>query len=85
MHFAYDSATRKGYIGRSTNGTTITWATAGGNPGSGGSGYSLGGSSGDAIKFHFGSGSGGGSGTFKGYMRTGSNLLATVPTGYTAH
>ncbi len=85
LHFAYDSATRKGWIGKSTDGTTITWATAGGNPGSGGSGYSLGGSDGDKVLFSFGSGSGGGSGTFKGYIRTGGNVLATVPTGFTAH
>ena len=85
VHFAYDSATRKAWIGISNDGSSITWATAGGNPGSGGSGYSLGGSNGEAVKFSFGSGSGGGSGTFKGYIRTGDNLLATVPTGFTAH
>ena len=85
LHFAYDSATRKGWVGKSDDGSSITWATAGGDPGNSGAGYSLGGSNGEAVKFSFGSGSGGGSGTFKGYIRTGSNLLATVPTGFTAH
>ena len=87
VHFAYDSSARKGWIGISTNGTTITWASAGGDPGSGGSGYSLGGSSGEAIKFSFGSGSGGGSGPFKGYIRTGDNLVSqdNIPSGFEAH
>ena len=84
MHYAYDSTARKGWIGHSADGSSITWATAGGNPETG-NGYDLGGSAGGDIVFWFGAGSGGGSGTIKGYFRVGSDVLGTVPTGFTAH
>ena len=84
MHYAYDSTARKGWIGISTDGSSITWATAGGTPESG-NGYDLGGSAGGDIVFWFGAGSSGGSGSIKGYFRVGDDVLGTVPTGFTAH
>ena len=89
FHYAYNSTSRKCWVGISADGTgTVTWSNGGApasNVGTAGNGHDLGGSSGGAIVFNFGSGSSGGSGTSKGFFRTGPNILGTVPTGFTAH
>ena len=81
IHFAYNSTTRKAWIGTSDDGTSIGWSTVGGVPGVG-TGYNLGGSSGGAIVFAFGGTSNVTTSQFKGYFRTGNRILGTAPAGY---
>ena len=89
FHYAYNSTSRKCWVGISADGTgTVTWSAGGApasNVGTAGNGHDLSGSAGGDIVFNFGSGSSGGSGTSKGFFRTGGNILGTVPTGFQKH
>ena len=81
IHYAYNSTTRKAWIGTSDDGTSIGWSTVGGVPGVG-TGYNLGGSAGGDIVFAFGGSSNVTTSQFKGYFRTGNRILGTAPAGY---
>jgi len=89
FHYAYNSNSRKCWVGRSEDGTgTIGWSNGGApasNVGTAGSGHDLGGSADGDIVFNFGSGSSGGSGTSKGFFRIGDKIKGTLPTGFSAH
>ena len=99
LHWAYNPTSRKVWLGISRPGyesNRIRWCTysskggapstnvynLGGSTSTTGAGFSIGGSSGDPIKYYWANGASGGS-VNRGYFRTGSNIVGTVPSGFT--